>query len=259
MSKQSRTVVRICVLFAWAWLGAGDALPAIGVAATAERATGSPLPEFTHAAPADWINSAPLTLADLHGHVVLLHVWAFECWNCYRSFPWLESAATRYAPQGFEVIGVHSPEFEREMVRQRRRESSGVRAHIPDHAGQRPVVLARARTTSTGGLVPDRPHRRRSTVVVGETHAGDARRRWSTQSKNCWRSRRPWCADARSRARRLGPAARIDSQGWPGWTRSASLLGTLGARFSCRLWQASSLSLRLSIPLLMMIPSRVTR
>ena len=75
------------------------------------------LPEFTHHAAADWINSRPLRLADLRGSVVLLHVWTFECWNCYRSFPWLESVVDEFGPRGLVTIGVHSPEFERERVR----------------------------------------------------------------------------------------------------------------------------------------------
>jgi len=75
------------------------------------------LPEFTHGGAADWINSRPLKVADLRGRVVLLHVWTFECWNCYRSFPWLESVVERFGPSGLVTIGVHSPEFERERVR----------------------------------------------------------------------------------------------------------------------------------------------
>ena len=75
------------------------------------------LPEFTHLAAADWINSKPLQLADLRGRVVLLHVWTFECWNCYRSFPWLESVVERFGPRGLVTIGVHSPEFDRERIR----------------------------------------------------------------------------------------------------------------------------------------------
>jgi len=176
MSQRSRTIIQVCALFAWAWLGAGDALPAIDVAATTERATGGPLPEFTHAASTDWINSPPLTLADLRGHVVLLHVWAFECWNCYRSFPWLESVATRYAPQGFEVIGVHSPEFEREKVR------DSVIAKAAQFGLHHPIMLDndlsywRALDNEywpAWYLIDGAGVVRR--VVVGETHAGDAR------------------------------------------------------------------------------------
>ena len=76
-----------------------------------------PAPEFTHNQPDDWINSAPLSLADLRGQVVLIDIWTFMCWNCYRSFPWLNQLESRYHDQGLRVIGVHSPEFDREKVR----------------------------------------------------------------------------------------------------------------------------------------------
>jgi thiol-disulfide isomerase/thioredoxin len=76
------------------------------------------LPDFTHDAPAEWINSEPLEVADLRGRVVLLHVWTFECWNCYRSFPWLETVVERFGARGLVTIGVHSPEFDRERVRE---------------------------------------------------------------------------------------------------------------------------------------------
>ena len=44
-------------------------------------------PEFTHTQADDWLNSPPLSLADLRGNVVLMDFWAFECWNCYRDHP----------------------------------------------------------------------------------------------------------------------------------------------------------------------------
>ena len=76
-----------------------------------------PLPEFTRSAPTDWINSAPLSVSDLRGKVVLVDIWTFECWNCYRSFPWLKALEQQLADADFQVIGIHSPEFERERDR----------------------------------------------------------------------------------------------------------------------------------------------
>lgn len=77
----------------------------------------APAPEFTHTDANDWLNSEPLTLQDLRGKVVLLDVWTFACWNCYRSFPWLNGLEAKYEDQGLQVIGVHSPEFEHEHDR----------------------------------------------------------------------------------------------------------------------------------------------
>lgn len=76
-----------------------------------------PAPAFTHASEQDWINSPPLDLQQLRGQVVLLDFWAYGCWNCYRSFPWLKQLETRYHDQGLQVIGVHTPEFDAEKDR----------------------------------------------------------------------------------------------------------------------------------------------
>ncbi|HID89063.1 MAG TPA: cation diffusion facilitator family transporter, partial [Anaerolineae bacterium] len=43
----------------------------------------------------DWLNGGPLDWQQLRGKVVLLDVWTFECWNCYRSFPWLNDLEQR--------------------------------------------------------------------------------------------------------------------------------------------------------------------
>ena len=71
-------------------------------------------PQFTHSGARDWINSPPLTLADFKGRVLLLDVWTFDCWNCYRSIPWLKDLEARLGPKGLALMGVHSPEFAHE-------------------------------------------------------------------------------------------------------------------------------------------------
>jgi thiol-disulfide isomerase/thioredoxin len=58
-----------------------------------------------------WINTAPLTAAALHGHVVMLDVWTYSCINCLRTLPYVKAWAAQYAPDELIVIGVHSPEF----------------------------------------------------------------------------------------------------------------------------------------------------
>ncbi|MFT5426454.1 MAG: thiol-disulfide isomerase/thioredoxin [Gammaproteobacteria bacterium] len=73
-------------------------------------------PEFTHNAKQDWINSEPLSIKDLHGKVVLVDFWTFGCWNCYRSFPWMNAMENRLDKEKFQVIGVHTPEFESEKI-----------------------------------------------------------------------------------------------------------------------------------------------
>lgn len=69
-----------------------------------------PAPDF--AGISGWINTQPLTLAQLRGHVVLIDFWTFSCVNCVRTIPHLQQLATAYQRDGFVIIGVHSPEFD---------------------------------------------------------------------------------------------------------------------------------------------------
>lgn len=77
------------------------------------------LPEFTHQQAQSWINSKPLTVKKLldDNKIILIDMWTFDCWNCYRSFPWLNALEQKYQQQGLQVIGVHTPEFEHEKIR----------------------------------------------------------------------------------------------------------------------------------------------
>jgi cytochrome c biogenesis protein CcdA/thiol-disulfide isomerase/thioredoxin len=58
-----------------------------------------------------WLNSSPLTTADLKGKVVLVDFWTYSCINCLRTIPYVRAWAEKYKDQGLVVIGVHSPEF----------------------------------------------------------------------------------------------------------------------------------------------------
>jgi cytochrome c biogenesis protein CcdA/thiol-disulfide isomerase/thioredoxin len=59
----------------------------------------------------DWINSEPLTLAQLQGKVVLLDFWTYTCINCIRTLPHVKQWYESYKDYDFEVIGIHTPEF----------------------------------------------------------------------------------------------------------------------------------------------------
>src|ERR1041384_4356798 len=69
-----------------------------------------------------WLNSAPLTGAELRGKVVLVQFWTFTCINWLRTLPYTRAWASRYGDSGLVVIGVHTPEFsfERERAHVRR-------------------------------------------------------------------------------------------------------------------------------------------
>jgi thiol-disulfide isomerase/thioredoxin len=59
-----------------------------------------------------WLNSPPLTAADLRGHVVLVNFWTYTCINWLRTLAYLRAWADKYQGQGLLVIGVHTPEFD---------------------------------------------------------------------------------------------------------------------------------------------------
>jgi len=59
-----------------------------------------------------WINTHPLTLADLKGKVVLIDFWAYSCINCIRTLPYLKDWYHKYHNKGLTIIGIHSPEFD---------------------------------------------------------------------------------------------------------------------------------------------------
>src|SRR5215472_967016 len=77
------------------------------------------LPSFEGAT--GWINSEPLTPADLRGRPVVVEFWTFTCINWLRTLPYVRAWFDRYRDAGLVVIGVHTPEFdvERDVERVR--------------------------------------------------------------------------------------------------------------------------------------------
>ena len=142
----------------------------------AQAADQRPMPEFTSTDASGWFNSPPLKTADLRGRVVLIDVWTYGCWNCYRSFPWLNALEKRLADRDFTVIGIHSPEFEHE------RDPARVAAKIEEFGLHHPVMMdndfaywqaLRNRYWPAFYLVDKKGVIRH--LHVGETHEGDAR------------------------------------------------------------------------------------
>ena len=58
-----------------------------------------------------WLNSQPLTAAELRGKVVLVDFWTYTCINWRRQLPYVRAWAEKYKDKGLVVIGVHAPEF----------------------------------------------------------------------------------------------------------------------------------------------------
>lgn len=83
----------------------------------------------------DWINTEPLQLSQLKGKVVLVDFWTYSCINCIRTQPYLNAWYDRYHDKGFEIIGVHAPEFAFEKL------PENVRKAVVDAQIKYPVAL----------------------------------------------------------------------------------------------------------------------
>ncbi|HEX5057581.1 MAG TPA: redoxin domain-containing protein, partial [Gammaproteobacteria bacterium] len=112
----------------------------------------------------------------LRGNVLLIDFWTFDCWNCYRSFPWLTGLEETFKNSDLRVIGVHSPEFDHERVR------ADVEKKIVEFGLRHPVMIdndfrywnAMGNSYWPAFYLIDRKGFVRA-AFVGETHAGDKR------------------------------------------------------------------------------------
>ncbi len=66
------------------------------------------MPEFSDGI---WLNSDPVTTAELKGRAVLVDFWDYTCVNCIRTLPYIVEWNRRYGDKGLVIIGVHAPEF----------------------------------------------------------------------------------------------------------------------------------------------------
>lgn len=92
-----------------------------------------PAPEFTGIT--GWINSPPLRLAGRTSGATLIDFWTYSCVNCTRTLPHLAALRSAYAGRGFEIVGVHSPEFDFE------KDPANVRAAVQRLGVTWPVAL----------------------------------------------------------------------------------------------------------------------
>jgi thiol-disulfide isomerase/thioredoxin len=88
------------------------------------------LPSFQGAT--GWLNSPPLTAADLRGKVVLVEFWTYTCINWRRTLPYVSAWVEKYKDKGLVVIGVHTPEFSFEKdITNVRRAVKEIGIHFP--------------------------------------------------------------------------------------------------------------------------------
>ncbi|XAH25843.1 cytochrome c biogenesis protein DipZ [Xylophilus sp. GW821-FHT01B05] len=105
-----------------AWLSRAISAAPTESAGTSANIEATQAPEFTGID--TWLNTAPLTLAQLRGKVVLVDFWTYSCVNCLNTLPQLKRWHAQYRDQGLVVVGVHTPEFGFE------RDTGNVRAAI---------------------------------------------------------------------------------------------------------------------------------
>jgi cytochrome c biogenesis protein CcdA/thiol-disulfide isomerase/thioredoxin len=94
-----------------------------------------PAPNFTDTQ--DWFNTPgdrPLSIAGLHGHVVIVDFWTYTCINCIRTLPFVEGLYAHYHRYGLDIVGVETPEFTFEQ------EAGNVRQAIQSDRITYPVV-----------------------------------------------------------------------------------------------------------------------
>jgi len=77
--------------------------------------------ELAHRAPEfagieRWLNSEPLSMAELRGKVVLVEFWTFACSNCLHLLPHVSGWHDAYQQRGLVVVGIHTPETSFEQM-----------------------------------------------------------------------------------------------------------------------------------------------
>jgi thiol-disulfide isomerase/thioredoxin len=82
-----------------------------------------------------WLNSQPLSMADLRGKVVLIDFWTYTCINWLRTLSYIRAWAEAYEQHGLVVVGVHTPEFPFEQ------DVDNVRVAVQEMAVEYPVAL----------------------------------------------------------------------------------------------------------------------
>jgi len=86
--------------------------------------------------PAGYINTEGVKIADLIGKkVIMVDFWTFSCINCQRTLPYINSWYEKYKDKGFEIVGIHTPEFSFE------KEYDNVLSAVNQYGVKYPVVL----------------------------------------------------------------------------------------------------------------------
>lgn len=88
-----------------------------------------------------WIHShGPSAWKDRKGLVTIVHFWTYGCYNCNNNLPSYARWQKHFAGQNLEIIGIHTPEFEKEAV------AANVEKKVREFGIEWPVLLDPQRT-----------------------------------------------------------------------------------------------------------------
>ena len=103
----------------------------------------------------DWINSSPLSLEGLKGHIVVLDFWTYCCINCMHTLPVLAELEKKYEGKPVVFIGVHSAKFPNEQ------EMRNIEHAVSRYEISHPVLVDKNMTTWSRYMVAGWP-----TIVI---------------------------------------------------------------------------------------------
>ena len=90
-----------------------------------------------------WLNSSPLTMESLRGQVVVVHFFAFGCYNCKNNYPWYREWQDTFAGQDVKIVGIHTPETTAEE------DNAALQASLDEHGLKFPVAVDKKKTMWT--------------------------------------------------------------------------------------------------------------
>ena len=174
-----------------------------------------------------WLNSPPLTLADLRGKVVLIDFWTFSCVNCVRTIPHLKVLYDDYKNDGLRHRRRALPGVRlREGAGQRRRGRHAPRGDLAGGHRQRDGHVERVSEPVLARGVPPRSagpgcvHELRRGRLPADRRGGGAaaqraRRRALPSSTPVPRTRPPSCTRAATAGAGSSPTTRATARSGP--------------------------------------------
>ncbi|HEV8069964.1 MAG TPA: redoxin domain-containing protein [Planctomycetaceae bacterium] len=131
---KSRARTKRSLPFALVLVFAGT-VPAANAQQAAPAVLNAKAPELEERPSDEWLNSRPLKLSELRGQVVVLHFWTFGCINCRHNDAAYKAWHQKYSGKGVTMIGVHTPETERE------RDPKRLKRSIEERGLRYPIVV----------------------------------------------------------------------------------------------------------------------